>query len=103
VTAGGERSGVVRCRTVEPSCWSATALTRDETTLTVQARNRTMLAWLLFAATFGCLAAGLVVALALVRPLTVGVLATGALAVPWPPSSTPPSGSRCGRRRSPWA
>jgi hypothetical protein len=44
-----------------------------------QARNRTMLAWLLFAATFACLAAGLVVALALVRPLTVGVLAGGAL------------------------
>ena len=35
----------------------------------VQARKRTMLAWLLFAATFGCLAAGLAVALALVRPL----------------------------------
>jgi hypothetical protein len=46
----------------------------------VQARNRTMLAWLLFAATFACLAAGLAVTLALVRPLTVGVLAGGALA-----------------------
>jgi len=45
----------------------------------VQTRNRTMLAWLLFGATFGCLAAGLVVAVALVRPLTVGVLAEGAL------------------------
>jgi hypothetical protein len=45
----------------------------------VLARNRTMLAWLLFAATFACLAAGLVVALMLVRPLTVGVLAGGAL------------------------
>jgi hypothetical protein len=40
---------------------------RDET-VKVQARNRTMLAWLLFAATFACLAAGL----ALVRPSTVG-------------------------------
>jgi two-component system, NarL family, sensor kinase len=46
----------------------------------VQARNRIMLAWLLFAATFACLAAGLAVTLALVRPLTVGVLAGGALA-----------------------
>jgi hypothetical protein len=39
-----------------------------------------VLAWLLFAATFGCLAAGLAVALALVRPLTLAVLAEGALA-----------------------
>jgi hypothetical protein len=39
-----------------------------------------MLAWLLFAATFACLAAGLAVTLAVVRPLTVGVLAGGALA-----------------------
>jgi hypothetical protein len=38
-----------------------------------------MLAWLLFAATFACLAAGLVVAVAVVRPLTMGVLAGGAL------------------------
>jgi hypothetical protein len=45
----------------------------------VQARSRTTLAWLLFVATFGCLAAGLAVTLTLVRPLTVGVLATGAL------------------------
>jgi hypothetical protein len=46
---------------------------------TVTVRNRTMLAWLLFAATFACLAAGLVIAVAVVRPLTVGVLAGGAL------------------------
>jgi hypothetical protein len=125
-------------------------------TVTVQARNRTMLAWLLFAATFACLAAGLVIALAVVRPLTAGVLAGGALfalvylgfavlglilslrlpanpigwlyaasglvwsltvpgevwiddlvrrgrPLPWPPSWTPPSPSRCGRRPSPWA
>jgi hypothetical protein len=39
-----------------------------------------MLAWLLFLATLGCLAAGLAVALALVRPLTVGVLAEGGFA-----------------------
>jgi hypothetical protein len=51
---------------------------RDET-VRVLARNRTLLAWLLFAATFGCLAAGLVVAVALIRPLTLGVLAVGAI------------------------
>jgi hypothetical protein len=39
-----------------------------------------VLAWALFAATFACLAAGLAVALALVRPLTLAVLAEGALA-----------------------
>jgi hypothetical protein len=38
-----------------------------------------VLAWALFAATFGCLAAGLMVALLLVRPLTLAVLADGAL------------------------
>ena len=43
------------------------------------ARNRTLLAWLLFVATFGCLAAGLVVAVLLVRPLTAGVLVQGAI------------------------
>jgi hypothetical protein len=39
-----------------------------------------VLAWALFAAAFGCLAAGLVVALLVVRPLTLAVLAKGALA-----------------------
>src|SRR5262245_31312365 len=47
--------------------------------VTVAPRTRTVLAWLLFAATFCCLAAGLVVALVLVRPLTLAVLAQGAL------------------------
>jgi hypothetical protein len=37
-----------------------------------------MLAWSLWLATFGCCAAGLAVALAVVRPLTVAVLAEGA-------------------------
>jgi hypothetical protein len=41
-------------------------------------RNRTMLAWSLWLATFGCCAAGLAVTLAVVRPLTVAVLAAGA-------------------------
>jgi hypothetical protein len=41
-------------------------------------RTRTMLAWSLWLATFGCCAAGLAVTLAVVRPLTVAVLAEGA-------------------------
>jgi hypothetical protein len=52
---------------------------RREPTVPVLARNRTLLAWLLFVATFGCLAAGLVVAVLLVRPLTAGVLVQGAI------------------------
>jgi hypothetical protein len=54
--------------------WPCAGMTGD-----VQAWSRTTLAWLLFVATFGCLAAGLAVTLTLVRPLTVGVLATGAV------------------------
>jgi hypothetical protein len=46
----------------------------------LQARSKTTLSWLLFLFTLGCLTAGLVVALFLVRPLTFGVLATGAFA-----------------------
>jgi hypothetical protein len=42
------------------------------------ARTRSTLAWSLWLATFGCCAAGLLVTLALTRPLTVGVLARGA-------------------------
>ena len=41
-------------------------------------RTRTVLAWSLWLATFGCCAAGLAVTLAVVRPLTVAVLAEGA-------------------------
>jgi hypothetical protein len=41
-------------------------------------RARTVLAWALWLATFTCCAAGLVVTLVLVRPLTLGVLAEGA-------------------------
>ena len=47
--------------------------------MTLPPRTRTLLAWALFAATFGCLATGLVVALLVVRPLTLSVLAEGAL------------------------
>jgi hypothetical protein len=45
----------------------------------VRQRNRTLQAWLLFAATLACLLGGLVVTLAVVRPLTREVLVDGAL------------------------
>jgi hypothetical protein len=45
----------------------------------MQARSRTMLAWLLFLVTLGCLVAGVVVAVAVVRPLTPGVLGEAVL------------------------
>jgi hypothetical protein len=41
-------------------------------------RTRTLLAWSLWLATFACCAAGLVVTLAVTRPLTLAVLAEGA-------------------------
>ena len=44
----------------------------------MQVQRRTQLAWLLFLATFGCLAGGLVVTLFVTRPLTSDVLLTGA-------------------------
>jgi signal transduction histidine kinase len=44
----------------------------------IHARTRTSLAWSLFLATLGCCAGGLLVALLWVRPLTLGLLATGA-------------------------
>ena len=40
----------------------------------IPTRTRTVLAWSLWLATFGCCAAGLAVTLAVVRPLTVAVL-----------------------------
>jgi hypothetical protein len=46
--------------------------------VTLHARTRTLLAWALWLVTFGCCAAGLAVTVALVRPLTVGILAQGA-------------------------
>jgi hypothetical protein len=42
-------------------------------------RTRVVLAWALWLVTFGCCAAGLLVTLAVYRPLTVGVLVEGAL------------------------
>ena len=44
----------------------------------MQPRTRTLLAWALWLATFGCCAAGLAVTLAVTRPLTVAVLVEGA-------------------------
>jgi hypothetical protein len=44
----------------------------------MQIRTRTMLAGSLWLAAFGCCAAGLLVTLAVTRPLTIGVLADGA-------------------------
>jgi len=49
----------------------------------LQPRTRTVLAWGLWLATFGCCAAGLVVALVVTRPLTLGVLVVGASDRPW--------------------
>ena len=43
-----------------------------------QSAIRTGVAWALWLATFGCLAAGLAVAVAVTRPLTIGVLIAGA-------------------------
>jgi hypothetical protein len=47
-------------------------------TVTMQPRTRTLLAWSLWLATFGCCAAGLLVTLAISRPLTLAVLVEGA-------------------------
>jgi hypothetical protein len=44
----------------------------------MSARTRTVLAWSLWLGAFGCCAAGLAVTLAVVRPLTMAVLAEGA-------------------------
>jgi len=46
--------------------------------VTMQPRTRTLLAWSLWLATFGCCAAGLLVTVAISRPLTLAVLAEGA-------------------------
>jgi hypothetical protein len=44
-----------------------------------RSRTRAVLAWALWLVTFGCCAAGLLVTLAIYRPLTLGVLVEGAL------------------------
>jgi hypothetical protein len=50
----------------------------EDRTVKLRARTSTALAWSLWLATFGCCAGGLVVTLALIRPLTLGILAEGA-------------------------
>jgi hypothetical protein len=45
----------------------------------LESRTRAVLAWALWLVTFGCCAAGLLVTLAIYRPLTLGVLVEGAL------------------------
>ena len=45
----------------------------------LQPRTTTIVAWGLWLATFGCCAGGLLVTLALTRPLTLAVLANGAV------------------------
>jgi hypothetical protein len=47
--------------------------------MTLPPRSRTLLAWSLWLVMFGCCAAGLLVTLALTRPLTLAVLAEGAV------------------------
>jgi hypothetical protein len=70
-----------------PLTWQdghASTARAEERTVTLPARTRTTLAWLLWLATFGCCAAGLLVTLAVTRPLTLGRLAKaeGAMAQP---------------------
>ena len=50
----------------------------EDQTVRMQPGTRTVLAWSLWLAAFGCCAAGLAVTLAVTRPLTFGVLAEGA-------------------------
>ncbi|HEX3213711.1 MAG TPA: hypothetical protein VH016_14170, partial [Actinomycetota bacterium] len=46
--------------------------------MTPPARTRTLLAWASWLVSFGCCAAGLVVTLLVVRPVSAGVLVQGA-------------------------
>jgi hypothetical protein len=50
----------------------------EDETVKLQPRTRTVLAWSLWLATFGCLAGGLVATLIWTRPLSAGVLVEGA-------------------------
>jgi hypothetical protein len=51
---------------------------RIDQTVRMSTRTRTLLAWSLWLAAFGCCAGGLAVTLAVTRPLTIAVLAEGA-------------------------
>jgi hypothetical protein len=64
-----------------PLTWQdghASTARAEEQTVNLPARTRTTLAWLLWLAAFGCCATGLLVTLAVTRPLTLAVLAEGA-------------------------
>jgi hypothetical protein len=50
-----------------------------EEVLELRSPTKAVLAWALWLVTFGCCAAGLLVTLAIVRPLTLGMLGEGAL------------------------
>jgi hypothetical protein len=52
---------------------------REDETVKLQPRTTTVVAWGLWLATFACCAGGLLVTLALTRPLTLAVLAEGAV------------------------
>ena len=52
--------------------------TGEEVEVEPRSRTRAVLAWALWLVAFGCCAAGLLVTLAIYRPLTVGVLVEGA-------------------------
>jgi hypothetical protein len=52
---------------------------REDQPVSMSTQNRTMLAWLLWLATLGCCAAGLVVTLAVTRPLRADLLIEGAV------------------------
>jgi hypothetical protein len=63
-----------------PGRLGRTSLTRGPRAkgVSVPARIKTLLAWSLWLATLGCCAGGLLAALLWIRPLTLGLLATGA-------------------------
>jgi hypothetical protein len=51
----------------------------ENKTMTEPRRSKTLLAWSLWLVMFGCCAAGLVITLALTRPVTLAVLVQGAV------------------------
>jgi len=66
-------------RALQPTGIAAAAAADSEgRSVRIHARTRTALAWSLFLATLGCCAGGLLAALLWIRPLTLGLLATGA-------------------------
>ncbi len=68
----------------------------------LRSRTRAVPAWALWLVTFGCCAAGLLVTLAVVRPLTVGVLAEGAVYAFFSRRCSCPTAG-CGRAAGGWS